>query len=92
VKVTNLKNQYPNAPVCNGKIARNLITYVKDRLGHDRRYAIDPDKSNNELGYKPEESFETGIKKTVDWYLNNESCWRDVMSGEYQNLIKKNYS
>ena len=64
----------------------------KDRPGHDRRYAIDPDKSNNELGYKPEESFETGIKKTVGWYLNNESWWRDVMDGSYSEWIDINYS
>ena len=86
-----LQKQYPNAPTNQGKAARDLITYVTDRLGHDRRYAIDPTKSNNEIGYKPTESFETGIKKTVDWYLNNESWWRDVMSGEYQNWIKQQY-
>lgn len=86
-----LKKQYPNAPTNQGKIARDLITYVTDRLGHDRRYAIDPAKSNNEIGYQPKESFETGIKKTVNWYLNNESWWRDVMSGEYQNWIKQQY-
>ena len=86
-----LKKQYPSAPTNNGKIAKDLITYVTDRPGHDRRYAIDPTKSNNEIGYKPTESFETGIKKTVDWYLNNESWWRDVMSGEYQNWIKQQY-
>jgi len=78
-------------PLISGKVARDLITYVTDRLGHDRRYAIDPTKSNNEIGYKPTESFETGINKTVDWYLNNESWWRDVMSGEYQNWIKQQY-
>ena len=86
-----LQKQFPNAPVCHGKKARELITYVKDRLGHDRRYAIDPSKSNNEIGYQPVESFETGIKKTVDWYLKNESWWRSVMSGEYQDWIKKQY-
>jgi len=86
-----LQKQYPNAPTNQGKIARDLITYVTDRLGHDRRYAIDPTKSNNEIGYQPKESFETGIKKTVDWYLNNESWWRDVISGEYQNWIKQQY-
>lgn len=87
----NLQTQFPNAPVCHGKKARELITYVKDRPGHDRRYAIDPGKSNNEIGYQPEESFETGIKKTVRWYLNNEPWWRSVMSGEYQDWIKKQY-
>lgn len=88
----NLQKQYPNAPVCKGKTAKELITHVKDRLGHDRRYAIDPSKSNNEIGYQPEESFETGINKTVDWYLTNESWWRDVMSGEYQSWIKQQYN
>ena len=86
-----LQKQYPNAPVCHGKSARDLITHVKDRLGHDRRYAIDPNKSNTELGYQPIESFETGIEKTVDWLLTNESWWRDVMSGEYQKWIELQY-
>ena len=88
---SNLQQQFPNAPVCHGKTARELITFVKDRPGHDRRYAIDPSKSNNEIGYQPKESFETGIKKTVAWYLNNEDWWRSVMSGEYQDWIKKQY-
>jgi dTDP-glucose 4,6-dehydratase len=84
VESDELKKQCPNSPVCNGKKARDLITYIKDRLRHDRRYAIDSNKSNNEPGYKFVKVFETGIQKTVDWYLNNESWWRDVMSGEYQ--------
>jgi len=87
-----LRKQYPNAPVCNGKESIELITHVQDRLGHDRRYAIDPAKSNNEISYQPIESFETGIKKTVSWYLNNEEWWRAVMSGEYQNWIKQQYN
>ena len=86
-----LKKQYPNAPVCLGKKARELITYVKDRLGHDRRYAIDPTKSNSELGYKPDESFVTGIDKTIKWYLDNEDWWRHIMSGEYQDWINQQY-
>ena len=65
---------------------------VLDRCRELFRYAIDPTKSNNEIGYQPKESFETGIKKTVDWYLHNESWWRDVISGEYQNWIKQQYS
>ncbi|HIL03183.1 MAG TPA: dTDP-glucose 4,6-dehydratase [Candidatus Thioglobus autotrophicus] len=86
-----LKKQYPNAPVCLGKKARELITHVKDRLGHDRRYAIDPTKSNSELGYKPDESFVTGIDKTIKWYLDNEDWWRHIMSGEYQDWINQQY-
>ncbi|HAS6502878.1 TPA: dTDP-glucose 4,6-dehydratase [Vibrio parahaemolyticus] len=59
--------------------AESLITYVADRAGHDRRYAIDATKTNNELGYKPAESFETGIAKTVDWYLENEDWWGKLL-------------
>ena len=61
-----------------------LITFVKDRPGHDVRYAIDASKIERELGWKPEESFETGIRKTVEWYLNNKNWWERVLSGEYQ--------
>jgi len=61
-----------------------LITFVKDRPGHDVRYAIDASKIDKELGWVPEESFETGIRKTVEWYLNNEYWWKRVLSGEYQ--------
>ena len=86
-----LKKQYPNSPVCLGKKARELITHVKDRLGHDRHYAIDPTKSNSELGYKPDESFVTGIDKTITWYLDNEDWWRHIMSGEYQDWIHQQY-
>ena len=61
-----------------------LITFVKDRPGHDVRYAIDASKIERELGWVPEESFNTGIRKTVEWYLNNTSWWKRVLSGEYQ--------
>jgi dTDP-glucose 4,6-dehydratase len=63
---------------------RKLITYVKDRAGHDRRYAIDATRIREELRYKPKESFQTGIRKTIQWYLDNESWWRSVMDGSYQ--------
>jgi dTDP-glucose 4,6-dehydratase len=63
---------------------RNLITFVKDRPGHDVRYAIDAGKIQCELGWVPEESFETGIRKTVQWYLDNPEWWQRVLSGEYQ--------
>ena len=56
-----------------------LITHVTDRLGHDRRYAIDASKIMSELGYKPAETFETGIRKTIQWYLNNEVWWRGIL-------------
>ena len=69
----------------------SLITYVQDRPGHDRRYAIDASKIANELGWKPLETFETGLRKTVAWYLAN-TAWTDaVISGEYQNWISTHY-
>lgn len=61
-----------------------LITYVKDRPGHDRRYAIDASKIADELGWQPEETFETGLRKTVEWYLNNEQWWQRVLNGDYK--------
>jgi dTDP-glucose 4,6-dehydratase len=67
----------------NPKGFESLITYVKDRPGHDVRYAIDASKIECELGWVPEESFETGIRKTVEWYLNNESWWQRVLDGSY---------
>ena len=70
-----LAQKYPLATKAMAGKSEELITYVQDRAGHDRRYAIDPTKSQQELGYKPEESFETGIRKTVEWYLNNQDWW-----------------
>ena len=68
-----------------------LITYVKDRPGHDRRYAIDCKKLQTELGWAPKESFASGIRKTVQWYLDNAQWVADVVSGEYRDWIKGNY-
>ncbi len=62
----------------------SLITYVKDRPGHDMRYAIDPEKIKNELGWYPETLVEEGIQKTIKWYLDNESWWKNILSGEYK--------
>jgi dTDP-glucose 4,6-dehydratase len=74
------------------KSYREQITFVKDRPGHDYRYAIDATKISNELGWKPMETFDTGIRKTVQWYLDNQDWVQNVQSGEYQNWINKNYS
>ena len=63
---------------------KELITFVKDRPGHDRRYAIDASKIERELGWVPQETFETGLRKTVQWYLDNREWWQRVLSGEYQ--------
>jgi dTDP-glucose 4,6-dehydratase len=69
----------------------SLITYVKDRPGHDRRYAIDPTKIEREIGWQPVETFASGIRKTVEWYLANEAWTRGVTSGEYSQWLDKNY-
>ncbi len=69
----------------------SLLTFVKDRPGHDRRYAIDSSKIKKELGFEPYESFETGIRKTIDWYLQNESWWRAVMDGSYREWLDRQY-
>ena len=69
----------------------SLITYVADRKGHDMRYAIDPTKIHNELGWLPETKFADGIKKTIKWYLDNKEWWETIISGEYQNYYEKMY-
>jgi len=74
------------------KPRRDLITFVKDRPGHDRRYAIDAVKIERELGWKPKETFESGIRKTVHWYLENEEWVREVTSGSYRKWIATHYS
>jgi len=71
---------------------RDLITFVTDRPGHDRRYAIDARKIERELGWKPAETFETGIRKTVQWYLDNQGWVNNVLSGNYRQWVEKNYS
>jgi len=79
-------------PKADGSKYDNQITYVKDRPGHDRRYAIDASKLERELGWKPKETFETGLRKTVLWYLENETWVNHVVSGEYQHWVEKQYS
>lgn len=69
----------------------SLITYVKDRAGHDMRYAIDPTKIHDELGWSPETKFADGIQKTIKWYLENRSWWETIISGEYQQYYEKFY-
>ena len=69
----------------------SLISYVKDRKGHDRRYAIDPTKIHNELGWLPETKFADGIKKTIKWYLENQDWWENIVNGEYQGYYERMY-
>ena len=71
--------------------SESLITYVADRKGHDMRYAIDPTKIHNELGWLPETKFEDGIQKTIQWYLNNKPWWQEIVSGDYQNYYQRMY-
>jgi len=70
----------------------SLITYVKDRPGHDLRYAIDPSKIHNELGWLPATKFDEGIKKTIEWYLDNKPWWEHIVNGEYRDYYDKMYS
>src|SRR6188508_3313078 len=76
----------------NMRESEELITYIKDRPGHDRRYAIDATKINKELGWKPSVTFEEGLSKTIDWYLQNGEWLEHVTSGAYQNYYEKMYS
>jgi len=71
-------------PRANGQCYEELITYVTDRPGHDMRYAIDASKLKRELGWEPDSDHEVLLRKTVQWYLNNESWWKSILSGEYK--------
>jgi len=86
-----LKKRFPNAPAANNQPTEGLISFVKDRPGHDRRYAINAGKAKRRLNFTPEEDFKTGFQKTLHWYLNNESWWRNVMNGSYKTWIKNHY-
>ena len=79
-------------PRADGRSYAEQITYVKDRPGHDRRYAIDASKIEQELGWRPEETFETGIRKTVDWYLENQVWVENVTSGAYREWVEAQYA
>ena len=90
-------NEMPNLEIIklilkNLNKTEELIQFVKDRPGHDRRYAIDSSKIQNELGWKPEFNFDSAIQHTIDWYLNNKNWWERIISGEYQNYYKKQYT
>ena len=69
----------------------SLITHVADRKGHDMRYAIDPTKIHNELGWLPETMFKDGIRLTIQWYLDHKEWWENIVNGEYQNYYKEMY-
>lgn len=87
-----LRQTFPNSPAASGKPTSSLITFVKDRPGHDWRYAIDATRAKTELQYAPVASFASGLQQTLDWMLANEKWWRSVMDGSYRDWIDKNYS
>lgn len=86
-----LAQRYPHAPPAQDRHSEDLIAFVSDRPGHDRRYAIDAGKIRRELDFTPAETFATGLEKTVRWYLDNESWWRAVMQGEHRSWLRTQY-
>lgn len=79
-----LRSRFPDSPCARGESAKSLITFVTDRPGHDTRYAIDASRITTELGYDPVEDFNSGLNKTVDWYISNEGWWRSIQDGSYR--------
>lgn len=86
-----LAARFPNAPAANGRPTTELIRFVTDRPGHDRRYAIDARKITRELGFEPRETMATGLGRTIDWYLEHEAWWRGIMDGSYHSWVDLNY-
>ncbi|MEA3015126.1 MAG: dTDP-glucose 4,6-dehydratase [Sphingomonadales bacterium] len=86
-----LAARFPDAPAAKGARSDSLMTYVADRAGHDRRYAIDESKIRDSLGYRPARGFAEGLSATIAWYLANEPWWRSVMDGSYRDWIGRNY-
>ena len=87
-----MKNVLPDTDARKANVSDSLITYVEDRKGHDRRYAIAPDKIKAEIGWYPETTFEVGIEKTIKWYLDHEEWMRNVTSGDYQKYYDDMYN
>ena len=86
-----LARRFPDAPAAHGQPTSVLKSFVADRPGHDRRYAIDCTKDTEELGYAPKHSFESGFAATLRWYLDNETWWRTIMDGSYRAWVEANY-
>jgi dTDP-glucose 4,6-dehydratase len=87
-----LRERFPKCPAAKGADTAQLVTFVKDRPGHDRRYAIDAMKATLETGYGPSESFDTGLLKTIKWFIANEAWWRSVMDGSYRDWVELQYA
>jgi dTDP-glucose 4,6-dehydratase len=86
-----LAQRFPAAPPARGLPSESLVSMVRDRPGHDRRYAIDCTKAENELGFRCEMSLQQGLRQTLRWYLDNESWWRSVIDGSYREWITRQY-
>lgn len=86
-----LAGRFPNCAPAQGRKSETLIRFIKDRPGHDRRYAIDSAKIVGELGFHPSVNFAKGLSITLDWYLKNEPWWRAILSGEHQDWVKRHY-
>jgi len=91
IRSAQLKSAFADSPAAKGNKALDLITHVRDRPGHDRRYAIDFGKAARELGYAPRYTLPMGLEKTLQWYLENESWWRALMGRDYADWLAKNY-
>jgi dTDP-glucose 4,6-dehydratase len=87
-----LAERFPRCPPARGRETASLLTFVADRPGHDRRYAIDARKIEAELGFRPAETFESGLRRTVHWYLDHEPWWRATMDGSYTTWIQRWYT
>jgi dTDP-glucose 4,6-dehydratase len=86
-----LTHVYPKSPASSGEKSEHLITHVRDRPGHDRRYAIDYRKAQRELGYAPGRDLTQGLRKTLAWYLGNPGWWQALLGRDYSVWIEKNY-
>jgi dTDP-glucose 4,6-dehydratase len=86
-----LGHRFPHAPAAAGRPTESLIAFVRDRPGHDRRYAIDTTKIERELGFASSETFESGLARTLRWYLSHEAWWREVMDGSYREWTRRHY-
>ena len=86
-----MRKAFPDSPALNGRASAELITHVRDRLGHDRRYAINYSKAARELGYAPARTLPGGMRATVDWYLDNAGWWQALLGRDYADWVEKNY-
>jgi dTDP-glucose 4,6-dehydratase len=86
-----MAERFPAAAPARSGRSQDLITFVADRLGHDRRYAIDATRAREDLGFIPETDFESGLLKTLHWYLENEHWWQAILDGSYRDWIEKQY-